>query len=171
MDSESTKADVEERLRETAEAMSDRIDCLQDEVSTTSTSLQEWVVENPWKSVGGMLVAGLAVGALFGGSRSRRKPEHVELLDRYVDALRAEVNEAIAAGEPPGDALETALRDRLPLVVFREKEEGPRSGGSLLGTGLGFVFRTIAREVARDLILSMIEGTDVEEVLDDELFE
>lgn len=170
MDSESTKSDVEEQLRETAEAMSDRIDSLQDEVSTTGTSLQEWVVENPWKSVGGMLVAGLAVGALFGGSRSRRRKEHAELLDRYIDALRAEVDEAVAAGESPGDAVESVLRDRLPLVVFTEKEESG-TGRSLLRTGLGFVLRTIARKVGRDLILSMIEGIDVEEVLDDELFE
>lgn len=171
MDSESTKADVEEQLRDAADAMSDRFASLQDEVSTTSTSLREWVAQNPWKSVGGMLAAGVAVGALFGGGRSRRRREHAELMDRYIDALRAEVDEAVAAGEPPGEALEAALRDRVPLVVFTEQEEQSGSSGGLLGTGIGFVVRTIVREVVRDLILSMLEGTDVEEVLDDEIFE
>ena len=79
MDSDSTRADVEERLRETADAMADRFDSLQDEVSTTGSSLRDWVVQNPLKSVGGMLAAGVAVGALVGGGRSRR-PEHAELL-------------------------------------------------------------------------------------------
>jgi len=114
MDSDSTRADVEERLRETADAMADRFDSLQDEVSTTGSSLRDWVVQNPLKSVGGMLAAGVAVGALVGGGRSRR-PEHAELLDQYIDALRTEVEEAMATGDTPGEAVEKALRGRAPL--------------------------------------------------------
>lgn len=173
MDSESTRADVEARLRETAEAMSDRLGSLEEEVSASSTSLREWVVQNPWKSVGGMLVAGVAVGALFGGRGSRRRPDpdgrRDELLDQYIDALRAEVDAAIAAGEPPGEALEAALRDRLPLVVFTEKEEDSGSSRGLLSLGIGFVLRTIFREVARDAILSMLDNVDVEEMVDEEI--
>lgn len=171
MDSESTRADVEARLRETAEAMSDRLDSLEEEVSASSTSLREWVVQNPWKSVGGMLAAGVAVGALFGGLGSRRRPEHAELLDQYIDALRAEVDAAIAAGEPPGEALEAALRDRLPLVVFTEKEEDSGSSRGLLSLGVGFVLRTLFREVARDVILSMLDDVDVEGVIDEQILE
>lgn len=172
MDSESTRADVEARLRETAEAMSDRFASLEEELSTSGTALRDWVARNPWKSVGGMLAAGLAVGALFGGGRSRRRPEHDELLDRYIDALRAEMDEAVAAGESPDQALEKALRDRVPLVVYRRSDDrDARSRGGFLGESIGFVLRTVFREVAREAILSMIEGTDVEEVLDEELVE
>lgn len=172
MDSESTREDVEERLRDTAEAMSDRLSALEEEVSSTGTSLREWVVQNPWKSVGGMLVAGLAVGALFGGRGSQRRPEHAELLDRYVDALRAEVEEAVAAGEAPGEALERALRGRAPLVVYTGENGGNGdSRGGFLGQSVGFLFRTVAREVARDALLSMLgDGAD-EEVVDEEIFE
>ncbi|MFB6098510.1 MAG: hypothetical protein ABEK84_05250, partial [Salinibacter sp.] len=128
MDSESTRADVEARLRETADAMSDRFASLQEEVSTTGTSLRDWVVKNPLKSVGGMLAAGVAVGALFGRRRSRRA-EHAELLEQYVDALRAEVKDAIASGDTPGEALEKALKGRAPLVVYRNERSDGRGSG------------------------------------------
>lgn len=169
MDSESTREDVEERLRDTSEAMSDRFSSLQDEVSSTSASLRDWVVENPWKSVGGMLAAGVAVGAFFGARRSDSRSEHAELLDRYTEVLRHEMEEALDAGQSPGDALESVLRDRVPLVVLRPggEEKSSRSSGSLLGSGIGFVLRTIFREVVRDMILSMLDDAEVEEVLND----
>ena len=165
MDSESNRADVEARLRETADNMSDRFASLQEEVSTTGTSLRDWVARNPLKSVGGMLAAGLAVGALFGGRGSRRRHEHSELLDQYVDALRAEVEDAIASGETPGEALEKALKGRAPLVVYRDgarADEG-QSGGSFLGQSLGFVTRIVARELFRDLIPSMVQEVNAGE--------
>lgn len=171
MDSESTRADVEARLRETADAMSNRFASLQEEVSTTGTSLRDWVARNPLKSVGGMLAAGVAVGALFGGRRSRR-PEHAELLEQYVQALRAEVGEAVAAGETPGQALEKVLRDRAPLVVYREGDTASgeaRSDGGFFRDSLGFVFRLVSREVIRELILSYLDDADLDEVLDEEL--
>lgn len=171
MDSESTRADVEARLRATADAMSDRFASLQEEVS--GTSLREWVARNPLKSVGGMLAAGVAVGALFGGRRSRR-PAHAELLEQYVQALRAEVEEAVATGETPGQALEKVLRNRAPLVVYRESDAAhgeARAGGGFLRDSLGFVFRLVAREVIRDVILSYLDDTDIDEMLDEEFFE
>ncbi|MFB6274356.1 MAG: hypothetical protein ABEL51_15850 [Salinibacter sp.] len=168
MDSESTRADVEARLRETADAMSDRLDSLQEEVSTTGTSVRDWMARNPLKSVGGMLAAGLAVGALFGGGRSRR-PEHTELLDQYVDALREEVEGAIASGDTPGEALEKALKGRAPLVVYRDgaRSEDASSGGGFLSDSLGFVARIAAREVLQNAVLSLLEDVEMDQVLDD----
>jgi hypothetical protein len=172
MDSESTRADVEAQLRDTAEAMSDRFDSLQEEMSTTGTSIQEWVARNPLKSAGGMLAAGLAVGALFGGGRSRG-PERSELLDQYIQALRTEVDDAIAAGDTPGEALEKALQGRAPLVVYREGastgEEA--SDESILGQSLGFATRLLAREVLKNVVLSLVEDTDIDDVLGDEIME
>jgi hypothetical protein len=173
MDSDSTRADVEARLHETASDMSDRLASLQEEMSNTGTSLRDWVAQNPWKSVGGMLAAGVAVGALFGGRGSRRS-EQSELLDQYVQALRAEVDESIAAGETPGQALEQALRGRAPLVVYEGGEstgKAQSSGGSFLGESVGFVMRLLAREVLQDLVLSWLEDTDVEGMVDEEMFE
>ena len=173
MDSESTRADVEAQLRETAEAMSDRIDSLQEEVSTTGTSVRDWVVRNPLKSVGGMLAAGVAVGVLFGGRRSGR-PQRSELLDQYIQALRAEVEDAIATGDTPGEALEKALRGRAPLIVYREgagSERTADSEGGFLGESIGFVTRLLTREVLREVILSWMDDTDVDDLLGDEILD
>src|SRR6056297_3971491 len=140
MESTPNKADVESRLHQTAEAMSQRMASIQEEVSSTGVSIRDWIVQNPMKSVGGMLAAGLAVGVFFGGSRSRRREEHAALVDTYLDALREEAETAVEKGEEPGPALEKALRDRVPLVVYnRQRENGAKRGG--LGRHL---FREVA---------------------------
>jgi hypothetical protein len=161
MAADSPREDVEARLHETAEAMSDRFESLQEEVSSTGTSVQAWVAQNPLKSVGGMLAAGVAVGALLGRRGTRRGPEHGALLDQYVQALRAEVDEAVAAGQTPGEALEAVLRGRAPLVVYREAQgERADDRGTFLGQSLGFVARLAVREVLRDAVLSLLDSVD-----------
>jgi len=171
MSSESPRADVEARLEETAEAMSDRLSSLEEEISATGTSLRDWVAQNPWKSVGGMLAAGVTVGMLFGGG-SRRRIRHSDLLDQYIEALGSEVDEAVAAGKTPGQALEEALRDQAPLVVSEQNGTGDsESSRSFLGEGVRFVLRTAFREVGRDLLLSLLDGSDVSEAVGDGLSE
>lgn len=172
MDSDSTRDDVEARLHETAEAMSDRFESLQDEVSTTRTSLRDWVVRNPWKSVGGMLAAGVAVGAVFGGGGSRRG-EQSELLEQYIQALRTEVEEGIAGGDSPGQAVEKALQGRAPLVVYRGEDAGGdgKKSGSLLGQGLRFASRLVFREVIREAVLSWLDDVDASDMIDEDILE
>jgi hypothetical protein len=175
MESKSSKADVESRLRQTAEAMSDRLASIQEEVSSTGVSIRDWIVRNPEKSVGGMLVAGLAVGLLFGGSRSTRRRRHEELIETYLDALREEVETAVDAGDEPGPALEKALRDRVPLVVYsrREGRAGGRSGwgGNLLREGAEIVFSTGLSLLAREVIESLLANLDVDEIVNDEMLD
>ena len=126
MDSQPTKSEVEARLRQTAETMSDRMSSLRSEVTSTGTDVRNWIVENPVKSVGGMLAAGLALGLLFGGSRRKRRRQHQKLIDGYLDALTEEVEGAKARGEEPQKALDKALRDRVPLVVYTSEGDGRR---------------------------------------------
>lgn len=164
METDTTREDVEARLRDTAEAMSDRMASLQDELSSSGTTLRDWVVNNPWKSVGAMLAAGVAVGALLGGRRKKR-PEHGELLEKYVDALRAEMEEAVAAGESPSEALERVLRGRVPLVVLEQTQhEDESSSGFLgmLGGGAVYLIRLLIREFGKDLMMAVLDGGDVE---------
>jgi hypothetical protein len=171
MDSEPTKSDVESRLHDTAEAMSERMASIQDEVSSTGDFVRTWIVENPLKSVGGMLAAGLAVGLLFGGGRSARRRRHAELVDRYLAALRREVEQAVDQGDEPGPALERALRDRVPLVVYTADEEQERSsrGGGFLREAADIVFSTGLSLLAREAIDSMLQSLDVEALVDEQL--
>jgi hypothetical protein len=172
MDSKSSKADVQSRLHQTAEAMSDRLASIQDEVSSTGVSLRSWIVRNPLKSVGGMLTAGLAVGLIAGGGRSRRRRKrHAQLIDTYLDALRQEVEETIDRGEEPGPALEKALRDRVPLVVYDGGAPDParRSEGGLLREAGQIIFSTGLSLVARQVIESLLSSFDVEQLIEEEL--
>ncbi len=172
MDSKSNKADVESRLQQTAEAMSERMASIQEEVSSTGASVRQWIVQNPVKSVGGMLAAGLAVGLLFGPRGARRK-KHAQLIDGYLNALRTEVEETVDHGEEPGPALEKALRDRVPLVVYRGRNRHGDDGWgrSLLREGAEVVFSTSLSLLAREVIESLLDNVDVEEIIEDELGE
>lgn len=175
MESKPNKADVESRLRQTAEAMSDRMASIQEEVSSTGVSVRDWIVRNPLKSVGGMLAAGLAVGLLFGGGRSRRRKEHAALIDTYLDALREEAETAVEEGEEPGPALEKALRDRVPLVVYdrRRKAGGTRGGWgrTVLREGAEILFSTGLSLLAREAVEALLANLDVESIVEDELAE
>ena len=166
------KSDVEEQLRQSADAMSERLSSLREEVSTTGSSARDWMRANPLKSVGGMLAAGLAVGLLFGGSKRRRRRRHQKLIDQYVDALADELDDARARGEEPSKALDKALRDRVPLVVYTsESDAAPKSGGflrNLLGQSVRIVVRSALSVAARDLVASMLEDTGIEEVVPDD---
>lgn len=174
MEPKSNKADVESRLHRMEEAISERMASLQEEVSSTGISLRKWMVRNPVKSVGGMLATGLAVGLLFGGGGSRRRKNHAELIDAYVDALRAEVEETVDRGDEPGPALEKALRDRVPLVVYSGQEGRRRASGwkrSLLHEGAEILFTTGLSLFAREAIEGLLANLDVEGIVEEELFE
>lgn len=172
MDSKSSKADVESRLHQTAEAMSDRLSSIQEEVSSTGVSLRKWIVQNPVKSVGGMLAAGLAVGVFFGGGHSRRRrKEHAQLIDTYLDALRQEVDQAVDRGEETGPALEKALRDRVPLVVYNAEDTGRSRGadGGLLREAGQILFSTGLSLLAREVLDSLLSSLDVGDLIEEEL--
>lgn len=176
MDSKPNKSEVEAKLHQTADAMSSRMASLREEVATTGTSVRDWVVANPVKSVGGMLAAGLAVGMLFGGSRRKRRRAHARLIDQYVDALSDELDDARRRGDEPGKALEKALRDRVPLVVYTGENAsgGSRDRGfvaNLLGESFEILFRTGLSLLARDVIEAVLANANVEDMMDDDLLD
>ena len=171
----SDKADVESRLHRTAEAMSNRLASIQEEVSTSGNAVRNWIVQNPVKSVGGMLATGLVLGGLLGGSKSRRRKRHADLVDTYLDALRNEVNTAVDDGDEPGPAVEKALRDRVPLGGrSRESARETETSGSvrtLIRQGAGILFSTGLSLLAREVIESVLANFDVEAIVEEELLE
>jgi len=92
-------------------------------------------------------------------------------VDRYLAALRREVEEAVDEGEEPGPALEKALRDRVPLVVYTAQGEGRRAGrgGGLLREAAEIVFSTGLSLFAREAIDSMLDSFDVDALVDEQL--
>lgn len=170
-DAQPSKSDLEARLHQTADTMSNRMDALREEVTTTGLSIRDWVAQHPLESVGGMLAAGLAVGLLFGGrSRRKRRATHQDLIDQYVDALSDEVKQAVKRGEDAPAALDKALRDRVPLVVYTAAPEPSASGGAIrstLGGVLGTVLQTGLTLALRELIPALLEEADIEAMVSD----
>jgi len=172
MDDKPSKSDVEAQLRQAADAMSDRLASIQDEVSTTGDAVRTWIREHPLESVGIMLGAGLLVGLAFGGTRRKRRRRHQKLIDQYLDALTDEVEAARTQGDEPKQALDKALRDRVPLVVYTANGEsdGPGFLWNLFGESIEIVIRTALSLVARDLIETVIGNANMEEMMDEDLF-
>jgi hypothetical protein len=173
MESKSSKSEVESKLHETAEAMSERLSSLQEELSTSGESVRMWIVQNPVKSVGGMLAAGMAVGLLFGGNRSTRKKRHTQLIDAYLDALRQQVEGAVDQGDEPGPAVEKALRERVPMIVYSNGKQQAKEGRGrrFLWEAGEIIFSTGLSLVVREVIESMLSSIDVEAIVEEELVE
>ncbi len=144
------KEDVERQLREAAGQVEARVAALQEEVATIGPALRKALFEHPLFSVGGALLAGLAVGLLFGGRKRPADPfggqaSHRALVEGYLDAVMAEARHRLAQGAEAGEAVREALADRVPLIVYEPGEAAGRSGSLLrqvldvtLKTALGF---------------------------------
>ena len=125
----STKSEVEAKLHGTSEAIESRLAAIQEEVSTTGTALRNYLRQHPLASVGGSLLVGLLIGWwLMGRGRRRLSRSHRRLLENYIDALREEVRDTVADGAEVGEAVQAALRNRAPLIVYSEND-GSSSGG------------------------------------------
>jgi hypothetical protein len=92
-------------------------------------------------------------------------------VDRYLAALRREVEAAVDRGDEPGPALEKALRDRVPLVVYTAHEERPGGGegGGFLREAAEIVFSTGLSLLAREALDTMLDSLDLEAVVEEQL--
>ncbi len=171
---ELTRAEIEDQLQGRHDAIKARLDAIEGEVMTTGEAIREAVVRSPWVAVGGAVAAGVVVGLMFGGRRSKRalkgRNAHHALVERYVETLVEDVRHAVSRGEDAGEAVEEALRDRTPLIVYSGREEGKSRG--LIGqfvfmalqTALGFSMKAAADFLASRLdVISFEEEATVQE--------
>lgn len=168
MPNEPTKAELEASLQSVTEKMNQRFDSLQGELTSTQDTARDALAKNPLLSIGGAVVAGLAVGWLFGGSRRRRlKKRHRQLTGAYLDAVRDEVRAAIGEGEDVESAVRGVLKERVPLVVYENRSKG---GSGFVQEMLEMVARTAVSLLARDVIENVIANANLEETINDNLF-
>jgi hypothetical protein len=169
MSNEPSKAELEARLRETEDAMESRLESIQSEVESAGDSVRDLLVRNPLYSVGGAVAAGLLVGYLFGGSKKRRlQKRHRQLVGAYLDAVRDEVKDAIGEGEDVEQAVRGTLKERVPLVVYENRDTGERSG--LIRELFEIVARTGFSLLARDVIESVLANVNIDEALEEDIF-
>lgn len=158
-----SKADIEARLQGTTDAITARLNALQEEVATTGTSLWDVIRRNPLRSLGGALLLGLLLGFWLKGSRKKRlKHAHRKLLDRYIAALRDEVRASVAQGEDVGAAVQEALQGRAPLIVYTQGagENGETSGPGFLRKSFDVIADTALALIAREALGSFLfDGT------------
>lgn len=162
-DAAKSKADVEAELDSSSDAIQGRLDAIHDEITSTGSSIRSLLRKHPLASVGGSLLAGALVGWLLAGLGKRRLSKaHRQLLNDYVEALRDEVRTAVAGGEEVGAAVQDALRNRTPLIVYSEDD---RSKGWLRQTA-GLVFDTALTLFIRDVLSGMLDGLSAEDMLE-----
>lgn len=162
----STKAEVEAKLHGTSETIQSRIDAIQEEVSTIGVALRDILRKHPLASVGGSLVAGLLVGWLVSGGRRRRLSRaHRRLLEHYIEALRDEVRAAVADGAEVGEAVQDALHNRAPLIVY--SENGTSSRG-MLRQVFDFTLEAALTMAARSMMAGMFDPSRIEEFVEEE---
>lgn len=154
-DAAKSKAQVEAELEGSSDAIEGRLHAIRDEITTTGDAVRRWLRAHPLASVGGSLVAGALVGWLLAGIGGRRLSRaHRAILQRYIEALRDEVRDAVAEGEEVGAAVQAALRNRAPLVVYAEE----RDSGSWLGQTAGALFDTALTLILREVVAGALDG-------------
>lgn len=143
----SKKERVEQELAEKSEQIERRLTALQDEVLDIGPSIGRAIFDHPLVSVGGMLLAGVVVGLIFGG---RRKPSggvearRRELVERYIEALARETRARVARGDDAGQAVRKALKDRAPLIVYETPPEDlPRARRSVPRQAADILLKTM----------------------------
>ena len=103
------------RLEQKEAEIADRIEALQGEIEQTGDQIKGIVKNNPWVTVGGSLLAGLAVGLLLGkggGSRAESKGEDFAVRLAEI-AMRAGLSDREISG-----LLRDAKRETGPSMLF-----------------------------------------------------
>jgi ElaB/YqjD/DUF883 family membrane-anchored ribosome-binding protein len=158
-----SKAELEAQLQSKTEAISARMDALREEVEDTPSSLWEEMKKRPLVSLGGALAVGLLVGLWIAGRRKRRlKRSHKALIEQYIDALRSEVRHAVAGGADVDTAVQQALQQRVPLIVYTPEGKESASPGWLRNL-FDIVFDTSLALFVREGLNALLGGLDLEE--------
>ena len=149
---------------------------MESEVTSVYDDAIAWIRERPLISIGGTLALGLLVGFLIRGRRNRGK-ELTELQSRlvrhYLEAMEDRIERAIGEGLSRREAIQEALEDGVPLIIYQgdgertEKDSG--GGGSTLSFMLKTMFGFVLREVAEEFVHNLVVGaTSAQEKTEDQ---
>ncbi len=111
------KQEIEAQLQSRSEAIASRLEAIQSEFSATSSAIKS-VAESPLTGLLLAFGAGLIVGRVFRGSDNRDSGAN-----DLAAILSQQVESAIAAGEPPDDAVRRVL-DATGLPGENERASG-----------------------------------------------
>lgn len=142
-----TRDEVKARLDSKSADITARLATIQDNVIGGGEKAKK-IVESPLLPVAGSLLAGLAVGLLFGGS-GKSRDRGVELSPDISDLLVRKVNEANAKGIDPTQAVQQTIN--------RFASSKPRKSNKIV-TAVGGLLLNLAMKQA----VSYFEGRSIE---------
>ncbi len=147
------------------EQINRRVEAIQTEVQRVPEEVRHALVRNPVVSLGGSLVAGLAVGLLIGGIGKKKRAipaAHATLVAEYLDALADDARQAIKKGEDVGRAIRRTIGKYTPLVVVTEPDSHHGAEG-VFKTALDMAFKTALGFGVKILIDKVIIASGIAE--------
>lgn len=141
-----TRQEIEAKLQEKANAISNRFGSLEAKLpGPTSKVVKVLGNRKNWK-IGAAIGAGLLVGVMvFGRRRSNRSIDYGEGIDRLSQRIAKSVLDRLEDGQSEEDAIKEALHDVPPIVEMGEVGEGIISGA------LRHLFRTSSGLLANEM--------------------
>lgn len=155
-----TREEVAAQLQARTEAIQQRLQALQQEMTGTGKAVRKAVLQRPLVTVGLTVLAGFVVGRLLGGGRRTRTGGGVILgAALNADHVAAAVRCALEAGHDPAEAARTAAQPP-PAAFLLPAAPGRRRGlfgwvldsalQGLIGLGLGAALRYLEARFLRE---------------------
>jgi hypothetical protein len=161
-----TKAELEAQLAGKQADIEARLEALKGEAEGAAEDAQKIVSANPYLIAGGAAVLGILAGWYFTGRRRRKRERrlaraHNLLVEKYMDALSAVVQVELGRGKNIEDAIRSAMRNHLPLIVVESGDSTERDDDGVLKnlfsfalkTGLGFASKVLMDQIQERLQL------------------
>lgn len=155
-----TKAELEAQLAGKQADIEARLEALKGEAEGAAEDAQKIVSANPYLIAGGAAVLGILAGWYFTGRRRRKRERrlaraHNLLVEKYMDALSAVVQVELGRGKNIEDAIRSAMRNHLPLIVVESGDSTERDDDGVLKnlftfalkTGLGFASKVLMDQI------------------------
>lgn len=144
------RSQLEAQLEGKKDSISRRLEALQTEVG--GLSVRRIVDDKPWIAVAAAVAGGLLLGLLFGGGKSKRKSSglHAALVEGYVASVGEDVRELTGKGKEVTQAVAEALRDRVPLIVYKGDDDHTTKG--MIRQGADLIFKAAAGFAAKSAI-------------------
>ncbi len=147
MEKISSKEAVASRLKQKEEEISQRLQALQDEVTSTGEDVRHYLRKNPWIGIGGSVLAGIVVGLIAG--KKSKKEQHKERLDTYIDRLTQAARDSGVSDRELSAILRDALHETISPLASQKPPKSKSTGlagmvmGMALDLALGFAKKSL----------------------------
>lgn len=169
MEKISSKEAIASKLKQKEEEINQRIEALQNEVSSTGSDVKHYLKTNPWVGLAGSVIAGVVVGLIVGGKSEKTRKK--EKFDAYADQLSEAMGEAGVNTAEINTLLKEAIRSAADAPVYAppQKKKSALSGklfNVAVNMALGFAQKSLINFLDEKVAAST--GSDLEKKADSE---